>query len=195
MHGAVAFSGEGARRYGGRCWNPKGRAAVYTASSLSLAALEILVHADSDLLGNEFLAFAVDIPEDLAVERLELSGLPASWREEYPPLACRGLGGAWLERGGSAVLAVPSAVVPVETNYLLNPDHADFARLRIQAPTVFQFDARLWQREHRHFMLNAEEWRRFTATLDQTPEPNETLRTAWRDDHDAALNPEATGTP
>lgn len=145
-HGAVAFSGEGARRYGGR-WNPKGRAAVYTASSLSLAALEILVHADSDLLGNEYLAFAVDIPEDVAVECLEVSGLPASWREEYPPLACRDLGGAWLARGEAAVLAVPSAVIPVETNYLLNPAHADFARLRIQAPTVFRFDARLWRRE------------------------------------------------
>ncbi len=49
--------------------------------------------------------------------------------------------------------------------------------------------------EHRHFMLNAEEWRRFTATLDQAPEPNETLRTAWRDYHGMALSAEATGTP
>lgn len=87
------------------------------------------------------------MPEGVAVERLEVSGLPPSWREDYPPLACRDVGGAWLERGGAAVLAVPSAVIPVETNYLLNPAHADFARLRIQAPTVFRFDARRGRRE------------------------------------------------
>lgn len=142
VHGATAFSGEGARRYGGR-WNHKGRAVVYTAATQSLAALEILVHADRDLLAVEYLAFPVDIPTGMALERIEPDALPPDWREEYPPTACRNLGGAWLERNPTAVLAVPSALIPAETNYLLNPVHPDFARLRIGTPSVFTFDPRL----------------------------------------------------
>lgn len=145
VHEAAAFSGEGARRYGGR-WNDKGRTAVYTAATQSLAMLEILVHADSDLLESEYAVFAVDIPEEVAIERIALDSLPVRWQEEHPPLVCRSLGNAWLERARSAVLAVPSAIVPVEINYLLNPIHPDFAKLNLHPPFWYRFDQRLWRR-------------------------------------------------
>ncbi len=143
-HRAEAFTGEGARRYGGR-WNHKGRPAVYTAATQSLAALEVLVHADSDLMPNDFLVFAVDIPADSALERLTPDDLPTGWREAYPPETCQTLGDAWLAQGRSAVLAVPSAIIPTETDYLLNPRHPDFTRLLVHSPEPFVFDQRLWR--------------------------------------------------
>ena len=85
VHRAIAFSGEGARRYGGR-WNRKGRPVVYTAATQSLAALEILVHVDTDLVPNDFVAFAVDIPEFLTSEHIRPEDLAPHWRDEDPPL-------------------------------------------------------------------------------------------------------------
>ncbi len=145
MHQTTAFSGEGARRYGGR-WHHKGQAAVYAAATQSLAALEILVHADTDLIGNDFVAFAVDIPDsELEVEKLSGSDLPPHWRTEYPPISCQMLGGQWLEQNRTAVIAVPSAVIPEESNFIFNPNHPDFAKLQIQPATAFSFDPRLWR--------------------------------------------------
>jgi len=142
-HQATAFSGDGASKYGGR-WSRKGQSAIYTAATQSLAALEILIHVDTDLVPNGYVAFAVDIPGEV-VERLTLADLPSDWRESYPPVACQALGGIWLEQGRSAVLAVPSAIIPSETNYILNPKHADFAGLHMQPPQHFSFDQRLWR--------------------------------------------------
>ena len=143
-HQATAFSGEGARRYGGR-WNLKGQPAIYTAATLSLAALEVLVHVDTDLIPNDFIAFAVDIPEDIRIEKLTPADLPHDWREAYPQLSCQLAGSQWLTRNESAVLTAPSAIIPEESNYLLNPLHPDFAKITIQLPVAFAFDARLWR--------------------------------------------------
>lgn len=120
---------------------------IYTAATQSLAMLEILVHADSDLLANEFAAFAIEIPDGVFIEHARLADLPGSWREESPSLACRSIGNAWLEQARSVALAVPSAIVPAETNYLLNPAHSDFPKLKLGAPLLFRFDSRLGRRE------------------------------------------------
>ncbi|WP_434129809.1 RES family NAD+ phosphorylase [Methylocaldum sp. GT1BB] len=111
LHQTTALSGDGARRYGGR-WNVKGQPVVYTAETQSLAALGILIHVDTDLIANDYLAFAIDIPDDLQVERIGLADLPPTWRDEYPPLACQKMGGQWLEQSRTAVLAAPSAIIP-----------------------------------------------------------------------------------
>lgn len=118
---------------------------MYAAATQSLAALEILVHADTDLVANDYIVFAVDIPDEIRLEDIASADLPPDWREAYPPSACQTLGSAWLEQGRSAVLAVPSAIIPTETNYILNPRHPDFARLVVQLPTTFTFDRRLWR--------------------------------------------------
>jgi len=130
--------GEGARLYGG-CWNCKGRAVVYAAATQSLAALEILAHAAA--LGGDYVVIAIEIPADLAIEEVRRGDL-ALWE-----LAdTRERGDRWVEQGRTAVLKVPAKVIPVEANYILNPAHADFTRLRIANPELFRFEERLLER-------------------------------------------------
>lgn len=137
-----AFTGEGARIAGGR-WNPKGVPVVYTASSLALATLELLVHTAEDLFPDTLVSFAVDIPDDIAIEHVATDALPSNWRNYPAPEALQDFGGTWAARRASAVLIVASAVIPEENNVLLNPLHPDFTRLRWQTAQPFQFDPRL----------------------------------------------------
>ena len=135
-----AFSGEGARIAGGR-WNRRGTAVVYCSGSLSLAVVEALVHLGAADFPTELVAFRVEIPDTLRVERL--STLPRFWQRPLPPDAAQSIGSSWVERCRSAVLEVPSAAVPGEHNYLLNPRHSDFARISIGPARPFAFDPRL----------------------------------------------------
>jgi RES domain-containing protein len=137
---ASAFSGEGARLYGGR-WNPKGWEVVYTAQSQSLALLELMVQDDP--LRAHYVLLAVQLPADMAHTRIEVDQLPPDWRSTGARDVLQDLGVAWLQAASTAVLSVPSAVVSAERNYLLNPRHHDFARIRIGAPQSLQTDTRL----------------------------------------------------
>jgi RES domain-containing protein len=139
---ARAFDGEGAARFPGR-WNHRGQRVVYTASTLSLAALELLVHTDPDLLPPRLVSFAVDVPDAATSETIDVASLPRDWRRHPPGDATRDVGSAWLERGATLALRVPSAVVPSEHNVVLNPAHRDFARLVIARPEAFVLDPRL----------------------------------------------------
>ena len=138
-----AFSGEGAGRYGGR-WNRKGVPLVYTAGSQSLAMLEMLVQDQP--LRARYLMIPAEIPTDLAIARVTTGQLDPDWRDAAALEALRALGTQWAEGLTTAVLAVPSAVVPAETNYLLNPRHPDFARIRVGEPQVLITDLRLIRR-------------------------------------------------
>lgn len=135
--------GEGARLYGGR-WNVPGTAIVYAAATLSLAALELLVHTDSDLLPERLVAVAAEIPESLKIEEISQDDLPDNWVEYPPPEAVQALGSQWTQRRDTAVLSVPSVIIPGEQNYLLNPKHPEFARIRWCDPTPFTWDPRLY---------------------------------------------------
>ncbi len=137
---ATAFSGEGARLYGGR-WNSKGVPVVYTAGSQSLAVLEMLVQDDP--LRARYIVIPATLPKALKVERLTDEQLPAGWRDIAARDVTQALGDEWLKRGSSAVLAVPSAVIPAETNYLINPLHPAFGKIEIGAPQDFLTDPRL----------------------------------------------------
>lgn len=134
-----AFTGEGARRFGGR-WNGRGTAVVYCASSRALAALELLVHLESEDLLSTYLLFEVALEESLIAEA---SSLPPQWHRNPPPSAVSSVGDQWAKGGRSVALRVPSVVVPDEHNLLLNPEHPDFGRLQIGRPQVFRFDRRL----------------------------------------------------
>ena len=136
-----ALTGEGARRFGGR-WNSPGHAVVYTAQSQSLAALEILVHVDSEILLEHYVAIPITIEESL-ITQIKPSGLPRSWRAYPATKATRQLGDAWIIAQTSAVLQVPSAVILTESNFLLNPNHPDFRNLAAGKPIPFKFDSRL----------------------------------------------------
>ena len=137
----TAFSGEGARQYGGR-WNSPGVPMIYAAASQSLAALEMVVHLDSSELLGEYVVFEVGIDESL-IEKLDGAQLPKNWRAEPTPPKIRELGDTWVRSGTSAVLQVPSATLPAENNFLLNPRHPDFSKLAIGKSAAFQFDPRL----------------------------------------------------
>ena len=140
-HLANAFDGEGARTFGGR-WNSPGVAMVYVANTRSLAALEMAVHLDRGALLASFVLIPCEFDEGL-VSTINRSSLPPLWRRDPPPPELAGIGDAWAKQGRSAVLAVPSAVVAEETNFLLNPRHPDFSEIRIGNPEDFQFDPRL----------------------------------------------------
>ena len=139
----LAFDGEGARRYGSR-WTPKGVAAVYASATLSLAALERVVHTDPDLEPVDLVAVLVDMDDATPIESLEIDQLPTDWRQYPAPDALGRLGGEWLTAARTAILAVPSVVIPHERNYVLNPGHADFRRLVIGRPEPFSFEPRTW---------------------------------------------------
>jgi RES domain-containing protein len=141
-HAATALDGEGARRVGGR-WNPPGSPVVYGASSLSLAVLELLVHVDPEAMPDDLVALRVEIPEDLPSLRLRPDELPADWRLDRGRAGLRALGLRWLQEAASAVLVVPSVIVPEEDNLLVNPGHPDAARIRIAGQRPFHLDARL----------------------------------------------------
>lgn len=140
LHGAGAFSGEGAGTYGGR-WNSRGRLAVYTSGTLSLAALETLVHLNPPI-ALPYLVYPVEFDAKL-VHRPDPASLPSGWRSSPVPAVIQRVGDQWLEKMISVVLAVPSAIIPQETNYILNPAHRDFRKIRIMKPDRFVFDSRL----------------------------------------------------
>jgi RES domain-containing protein len=140
-HIRSAFTGEGARLFGGR-WNNPGVPMIYTAETQSLAALEMLVHLDAPSLLDHYVLIEVGIEEALIL-RLDLKEWPKDWRESPPPSRLREIGDAWVEAGKSVSLQVPSALVPGESNFLLNPRHTDFGRLRIGKPLPFRYDPRL----------------------------------------------------
>jgi RES domain-containing protein len=139
-YAGTAFSGEGARLYGGR-WNSKGLPMVYTAGSQSLAVLEMLVQDDP--LRARYIMIPATLPKALKVERLTPEQLPAGWRDLATRDLTQAVGDDWLKRKSSAVLAVPSAVIPAETNYLINPLHPAFGKIEIGAPQDFYTDQRL----------------------------------------------------
>jgi RES domain-containing protein len=140
-HARNAFTGEGAKLYGGR-WNNPGKLVVYTAESRALALAEILVHLESAGVLSRYVVFQVEIDES-HIARLDLRDLPKNWRAEPAPKRLQTLGEEWLDSGRSAVLRVPSAIVGGEFNYLLNPSHPDFSKLRIHGSEKFPIDKRL----------------------------------------------------
>ncbi len=143
-HAAAAFSGEGSRRWRGR-WNSRGTAMVYLSAYQSLSVLEVFVRRRPFVPGNAFVLTGAMWDEKL-METFPASQLPADWRSLPQGLGTAAIGDRWVNEGRSAVLAVPSAIVPAENNYLINPAHRDFRRIKIGNSMPFGFDPRLLQR-------------------------------------------------
>jgi RES domain-containing protein len=137
---ASALDGEGARRFGGR-WNEKGTAMVYCWSTLALAMLEILVHASA--LPASYVAIRIEIPASVTIDCWQTSSLPVGWQAHPAPPELARRGSAWVKGGAAVALDVPSAIVSVERNILLNPAHPDMAKLVVDPPMPLPFDARL----------------------------------------------------
>ena len=141
---STAFSGEGAQRYGGR-WNSRNVRVIYASEHQSTAALEVFVHNKPFNPNEKYKAFHLEWPDSLT-EQFPAEKLPANWRIFPAPLEIKEIGDRWVQERRSAVLALPSVISPAETNFLLNPEHRDFKRIRIAPPTDFEFDSRLLNR-------------------------------------------------
>jgi RES domain-containing protein len=139
---AAAFSGDGSRRSGGR-WNSRGNRAVYLADSLALATLEVMVHGVSYETLQNYICILATIPKKI-IQDVDLQSLPKNWRDDIPHAELRELGDRWLKEQKSAALNFPSAVVPVEFNYVLNPRHEDFKKIEIAEPLSLAFAKRLF---------------------------------------------------
>ncbi|WP_416866608.1 MAG: RES family NAD+ phosphorylase [Imperialibacter sp.] len=124
-------------------WNSKGTFVIYTAGSRSLACLENLVHRSGEGLDAGFRVMTIEIPDDLAIDRVVLNDLPVNWKEFSQQVSTRTIGDTWLKKSNAAVLRVPSAIIPQEFNYILNPSHQEFKRIKLISSDEFSFDRRL----------------------------------------------------
>jgi len=134
-----AFSGEGARLYGGR-WNPPGTSVVYASESRALAVLETIVHLTLEARTMRFLLYTITLPSRPRLRRYDRMRAPRSIS------ASQEVGRRWIDDGTTLALVVPSVIVPQERNYVLNVRHPQFARLEIPKPEPFSLDDRLWRR-------------------------------------------------
>lgn len=143
-HAAVAFNGEGAQLEGGR-WNPKGVSVVYLSDHPALAALETFVHLKGAAAKIKFMLFRIRIPDEVSVREVSDTSLPANWRDEPPTLDTMVIGERWVREGSSAILKVPSVLIPAAANFIFNPLHPEAAKVKIDHGEKFSFDPRMWK--------------------------------------------------
>ncbi len=144
-YAAEAATGEGARLYGGR-WNSRGIRVVYASDSLALAAVESFVNIEPNLVPTDLVSIAGVIPDTVIIETLATRRLPARWHESGNE-SLRTIGDEWIRSGRSAAFRVPSAAIQGEWNVLLNPVHAEFAKIQFHRPKPFEFDSRMFGRQ------------------------------------------------
>ena len=138
---SAPFDGEGARLFGGR-WNHPGVRCSYASESAALAILEVLVHLHRAAQLDHYSICRATF-DDALVTRLPARDLSSDWRTFPAPASTRTLGDRWIAQGRGAVLRVPSTIVPSEFNYLMNPAHPDFRKVRVLPATPFEVDPRL----------------------------------------------------
>lgn len=136
------LSGEGARKYGGR-WNHKGTPVVYTSEHVSLAALEVLVHVPVISLPKDLKLLRLRVSDEVSREEVNPAKLPANWKEHPAPTELKDLGTEWASNCNTLLLKVPSAVIPSEWNYLINPLHDEFEKAAVDNIDDFTFDSRI----------------------------------------------------
>lgn len=138
----ASLSGDGGLYASGR-WHTRGRRVVYLADHPASALLEVIVHLEIDAedLPSHYQLLGVDVPDDIKITSLDEAGLHEGWREQRALTQARG--DAWLQDVSTALLRVPSAIVPEANNYLLNPAHADAARIGIASALRAAYDPRL----------------------------------------------------
>ena len=124
-------------------WNSKDHEVIYTAASRALASLENIVHRSGEGLNENFRVLVIEIPSIIKIETITLTDLPDHWWEIIHYRDCRKIGDDWLAAGKSAIMKVPSAIILHEHNYLLNPQHPDFKKIKLKRTEDFKFDPRI----------------------------------------------------
>ncbi len=143
-YAADDLTGAGAAAHGGR-WNQPGIAMVYASSSRALAALETLVHVQAGGLPFNRYLVRIDVPQHLidSASRLDAASAPIAWDAEPAGLASIAHGSEWAKSAASALLLVPSVIVPEEANLLINPRHPDAGAITATKVRRWLFDPRL----------------------------------------------------
>lgn len=118
---------------------------VYVSEHESLAALELFVHLTPLFPNDRYLSFRLEW-EDKLTEYFPVKSLPANWNVEPPTVQTMQIGDEWIRRGKSVALTVPSVLSTSEVNFLLNPKHPDFKKIKISQPVEYRFDSRLLNR-------------------------------------------------
>lgn len=124
-------------------WNPNETEVIYTASSRSLACLENVVHRSQLGLNQLFSVMTIEIPDELKKDFVDHRQLPDNWREFQQMPLTQAIGEKWITDGKTAIIQVPSAIIEEEVNYLLNPQHPDFKKIKLLRTEMFVFDVRI----------------------------------------------------
>lgn len=124
-------------------WNPNKVAVIYTSSSQSLACLENVVHRTYLGLNHDFKALTIHIPDTIEQEEIKLADLPSDWKDFEQMPYTQILGNKWITEERTAVMKIPSSIIAQEHNYLLNPAHPEFKKIKITAVEPFVFDERI----------------------------------------------------
>jgi len=136
------LSGKGAEIAAGR-WNSRSRAMLYTSQSVALCVTEIAVHVPLGIIPENYMLIHIEIPDN---EIFESKKLPSDWQLFPHSDSTQQLGDAFLKNKKFLVIKVPSAVVQGDFNYLINPQHPDFKKVKIIKKEKFSFDQRLFVR-------------------------------------------------
>lgn len=120
-----------------------GQFVLYTAANASLACLENVVHRGAEGLRAAFKVMTLVIPDQVTIEEVTLDMLPTGWQHVESYAQCQAFGVAWYQLRRSAVLKVPSAIIPFESNYLISTGHADFGKIELLRSEDFEFDPRI----------------------------------------------------
>lgn len=139
------LSGLGAQITGGR-WNEKSTPAVYAAENLALSTLEVFVHTGWEFMHVQLVRVGIHWPDSLKIDSLK-GPLPATWDQVPHGPATMALGNAWILSGKAAILKIPSAIIPTGVNFLFNPAHPDFAKIKADKPQPFTWNKRMWKEE------------------------------------------------
>lgn len=135
------LSGKGAALYGGR-WNSKDTYIIYTAESRALALLEAVVHMGKVPAAGYCMA-TIEIPHD-NIEIFPVEQLPADWQSNPPPDYLRIIGDHFIRSNKYLALKIPSVLMMEEHNYLLNPNHSEFKKVKIISERPIKMDERLY---------------------------------------------------
>jgi RES domain-containing protein len=135
------LSGTGAKLFGGR-WNSVGIPALYTTENISLAVLEILVRVDKHTIPDSYHLIKINIPNSIIPAAISQEKLKKGWKDDIG--YTQWMGDEFIKSNEGILLKVPSAIVEEENNYLLNTNHKDFQKVKIQRVSAFHFDKRLF---------------------------------------------------
>lgn len=139
------LSGRGAELTGGR-WNSKGIPVLYTAESRALAAIEIAVHTPLGIMPANYYLATIEIPDIERASMVDIADLPANWDRNPFLIITQKIGDSFIKANKHLILQVPSATVKGDHNYLINPLHIDFKKVRITSTEPFEFDSRLFKK-------------------------------------------------